>query len=164
MTSTHQIFNIITISNNQTTTTMKKILLGLILTITTMIISNNIQAQDNGKGHKVVFQFVSADTLSQISLVNNLKNLRVGWPEAEVEVVFHGNGVFMVMTEKTKYTNILEDLVEKKQIKMVVCENTLRDKKIAKTEILPFINFVPIAIVELILKQEAGFSYIKAGL
>lgn len=126
--------------------------------------NQSAQAQDTGKGHKVVFQFVSADTLSQKSLVNNLRNLRAGWPDAEVEVVFHGGGISMVMTSTTKYSNILQDFVEKKNIKMVVCENTMREKKVTKAELLPFVGTVPMAIAELILKQEQGWSYIKAGL
>lgn len=119
---------------------------------------------DDGTGHKVVFQFVSGDTLSQQSLVNNLKNLREGWPKAEVEVVFHGNGIFMVMGEKTKHTKQLQEFVEKQNIKMVVCENTMRQKKVEKSQLLPFVGTVPMGIGEIIKKQEQGWSYIKAGL
>ncbi len=47
---------------------------------------------------------------------------------------------------------------------MVVCENTMRQKKIQKSQLLPFLETVPMGIGEIILKQEQGWAYIKAGL
>lgn len=127
-------------------------------------ISAFTQSTDDGSNHKIVFQFVSGDTLSQHSLINNLKNLREGWPKAEVEIVFHGNGIFMVMGEKTKYSKELQDFVENKNVKMVVCENTMKQKKVTKSQLLPFIGTVPMGIGEIVIKQEKGWSYLKAGL
>jgi intracellular sulfur oxidation DsrE/DsrF family protein len=122
------------------------------------------QKIDDGSKHKTVFQFVSGDTLSQKSLINNLKNFKEGWPKSKVEVVFHGNGIFMVMTEKTTFAKELQSFVEKEGIKMVVCENTMKQKKIKKEQLLPFMQTVPMGIGEIVLKQEKGWSYIKAGL
>ncbi len=139
---------------------MKKILILLAFLSSTYAFAQT----DNGEKHKIVFQFVSGDTLSQHSLVNNLKNLREGWPKAAVEVVFHGNGIFMVMGEKTKYAKELEDFAVKKDIKLVVCENTMKQKKIVKSQLLPFVSTVPMAIAEIVVKQEQGWTYLKAGL
>jgi len=139
---------------------MKKILVLLAFLSSTYAFAQT----DNGEKHKIVFQFVSGDTLSQHSLVNNLKNLREGWPKAAVEVVFHGNGIFMVMGEKTKYAKELEDFAVKKDIKLVVCENTMKQKKIVKSQLLPFVSTVPMAIAEIVVKQEQGWTYLKAGL
>lgn len=143
---------------------MKKALLSLFAMAILVALSVSAQAQDTGKKHRVVIQFVSGDTLSQHSLMSNLKNIREGWPEAQVEVVFHGNGIFMVMTEKTKYTKELQDFVENKNIKMVVCENTMRQKKVTKSQLLPFMGTVPMGVGEIIMKQEDGWAYLKAGL
>lgn len=140
---------------------MKKLLSILFIFIS---VSAFTQSKDDGSSHKIVFQFVSGDTLSQHSLINNLKNLREGWPKAEVEIVFHGNGIFMVMGEKTKYSRELQDFVEKKNVKMVVCENTMKQKKVTKSQLLPFIGTVPMGIGEIVIKQEQGWSYLKAGL
>jgi uncharacterized protein len=139
---------------------MKKILILLAFLSSTYVFAQT----DNGEKHKIVFQFVSGDTLSQHGLVNNLKNLREGWPKASVEVVFHGNGIFMVMGEKTKYAKELQDFAEKKDIKLVVCENTMKQKKIIRSQLLPFVSTVPMAIAEIVVKQEQGWSYLKAGL
>lgn len=139
---------------------MKKIFFFLLIS-TVSVFAQNI---DDGSKHKVVFQFVAGDTLSQHSLVTNLKNLREIWPKAQVEVVFHGNGIFMVMGEKTKYAKELENFAVSQKIELVVCENTMKLRKIKRDQLLPFIQTVPMAIGEIIIKQEQGWSYIKAGL
>lgn len=139
---------------------MKKIIFFFLLATSSVL----AQKIDDGSKHKTVFQFVSGDTLSQKSLINNLKNFKEGWPKSQVEVVFHGNGIFMVMTEKTTFAKELQNFVEKEGIKMVVCENTMKQKKIKKEQLLPFMQTVPMGIGEIVIKQEEGWSYIKAGL
>jgi intracellular sulfur oxidation DsrE/DsrF family protein len=139
---------------------MKKILFFFLIATSSVL----AQKIDDGSKHKTVFQFVSGDTLSQKSLINNLKNFKEGWPKSQVEVVFHGNGIFMVMTEKTTFAKELQNFVEKEGVKMVVCENTMKQKKIKKEQLLPFMQTVPMGIGEIVIKQEQGWSYIKAGL
>ena len=48
-------------------------------------------------------------------------------------------------------------------IDFVGCENTLREKKISKSEIIPEAGFVKMGIGEIILRQEEGWTYIKSG-
>ncbi|MEZ0540893.1 DsrE family protein [Fibrella arboris] len=143
---------------------MKTVLFVFSLLTATLGIDQTMLAQDTGKGHKVVFQFVASDTLSQRSLITNLRNLRESWPDAEVEVVLHGGGLAMVLTEKARYASILQELVQKKNVKMVACENTMRMQKVTEADLLPFIGTVPMAMAELILKQEQGWAYLRAGL
>ncbi len=56
------------------------------------------------------------------------------------------------------------DFAVKKDIKLVVCENTMKQKKIVKSQLLPFVSTVPMAIAEIVVKQEQGWTYLKAGL
>lgn len=49
-------------------------------------------------------------------------------------------------------------------MKFVVCENTLKNRKISKDafpEIL--VEYTPAGIAEIVEKQEQGWSYIKGG-
>ncbi|MES2796515.1 MAG: DsrE family protein [Bacteroidota bacterium] len=140
---------------------MKKILILTLLLSSTYIFSQKI---DTGKKHKVIFQMVSPDSLSHTSLMNNLRNLKEGWPLAQVEVVFYGGGIAMALAAKSKFSKELQDLAENKGVKMVVCENTMRMRKVTKDQLLPFIGTVPMGVGEIILKQEKGWSYLKAGL
>lgn len=141
---------------------MKKVLFFFFFAV--LSTTSFAQKTDDDSKHKVVFQFVAGDTLSQHSLVTNLKNLREIWPKAQVEVVFHGNGILMVMNEKTKYAKELENFVVNQKIELVVCENTMKLRKIKREQLLPFIQTVPMAIGEIIMKQEQGWSYIRSGL
>jgi hypothetical protein len=50
-----------------------------------------------------------------------------------------------------------------KGIDFVVCENTLKEKKVTKEEIIPEAAFVKAGIIEIVKKQEEGWSYIRAG-
>ena len=121
------------------------------------------QPADAGKGHRVVFQFVASDQPSQKALIGNLNNLLDFWPETEIEVVFHGPG-FTMVTADAPYPELLRAFVDKHSVRLVVCENTLRSHQLTKADLLPFVGTVPVAIAELILKQELGWAYIKAGL
>ncbi|MBN8824199.1 MAG: DsrE family protein [Spirosoma sp.] len=121
------------------------------------------RAPDTGKGHRVVFQFVSPDDASQKALISNLKNLLAIWPEAEVEVVVHGPGIDLITASETRYAQPLQQFVDHHVVRIVVCENSLRSKQLTLDDMLPSVETVPVAIIELILKQEQGWAYIKAG-
>jgi uncharacterized protein len=56
----------------------------------------------------------------------------------------------------------LENLVGK-GVDFVVCENTLKQRNLKKEGFLPLASFVPSAILELVIRQEQGWIYIKAG-
>jgi hypothetical protein len=45
----------------------------------------------------------------------------------------------------------------------MACENTLRERKIDKSEIVSEAGFVPAGIIEVVDKQTKGWAYIKAG-
>ncbi len=122
-----------------------------------------IKAQDNGAGHKIVFQLTDNDPASHKALTNQLKNLTRQWPEARFEVVVHSAGISYLQKSKSQFTDDIRALSEQ-GVAFKACENTMAAKKIAKAEILEVAEFVPMGIAELVLKQEAGWSYIKAGL
>ena len=115
-----------------------------------------------GAGHKIVFQLTDNDEKSHKALNNQLKNLTEGWPDAEFEVVVHSAGINYLQKSKTNSKDVIEALAAK-GVKFKACENTLRSKSIDKSDILEVAGFVPMGIAEVVLKQEAGWSYIKAG-
>jgi uncharacterized protein len=132
-----------------------------------LLISTLSMAQttpDLGEKHKVVIQFVSADSLSQAGLITNIKNLIEVWPKAQVEVVFHSASINMVTKAQSKFAKEMEEYVLKDKVKMVVCENTMKKRKVTKEQLLPFLSTVPVGIGEIIMKQEQGWSYLKGGL
>jgi uncharacterized protein len=112
--------------------------------------------------HRIVFQLVSADTVVHKALMKQLANLLSLAPTAEIEVVCHGPGLEMLVASQSKVAGKLEGF-RKQGIAFVGCEFSMRDRKIDKSMLLPSAGTVPAAILEIVMKQEQGWSYIKAG-
>ena len=112
--------------------------------------------------HKIVFQLTSADTNVHKMLVRQLGNVLAAAPNSMVEVVCHGPGIAMLTAKQTVVHPKVSEL-KGKGINFVVCENTLKEKKVAKEEIIPEAGFVKAGIIEIVKKQEEGWSYIRAG-
>jgi intracellular sulfur oxidation DsrE/DsrF family protein len=113
--------------------------------------------------HRVVIQLSSSDTLAWKGLMNNIKNLKVAWEDSvAIEVVVHGPGIGFLMKEKTTQIDRII-YFKSKGVEFVACENTLIERKITKESIIPEARFVKSAVVEIISRQEQGWSYIKSG-
>jgi intracellular sulfur oxidation DsrE/DsrF family protein len=48
-------------------------------------------------------------------------------------------------------------------VEFVACEFSMKDRNLTKDEILPEAGFVKGGIIEIVTKQEEGWSYIKSG-
>ncbi len=146
---------------------MKKllnILLILVLTGTSMnAFSQGETANQTFKKHHIIMQLTSADPLVHKSLVKQLSNLKNGWKDTvAIEVVCHGPGLEFLMKEKSTYSAEIEKL-RGMGIQFMACENSMREKNISREAILPNLEFVLMGIGEIVIKQEQGWSYIKAG-
>lgn len=122
------------------------------------------QKPDDGHKRKIVIQFVSSDTLSQFGIIGNIKHLKETWPKAQIEVVLHGGGILLGVTDKTKYAKELKEYVENEGVTVAVCQNTMKARKITKEQLLPFLITVPSGVVEVIKKQDQGWAYLKGGI
>lgn len=114
------------------------------------------------KKHKVVFQLTSNDTLVHKALIKQIRNVQAAAPNTKIEVVCHNNGITLIQTAQSKQTAGVQEL-NKSGVDFVACENTMRERKIKREEILAECRTVPAGIVEIIDKQEKGWAYIKAG-
>ena len=142
---------------------MKKIVFLLLLTFAGTQISNTLNAQTNDVKHKVVIQLNTADTAAWSSAIGNIKNLQKIWPgNLVVELVIHGKALGLLVAAKT---HLAKEVIEmsKTNVQFLACENSMRKYNIDKSELLTIANTIPSGVAELILKQEAGLSYLKAG-
>jgi len=48
-------------------------------------------------------------------------------------------------------------------ITFVACEFSMKERNVSKEQIIPEAGFVKAGILEIVIKQEAGWSYIKSG-
>ena len=141
---------------------MKKIMFALLcMTTATIHAQQNTDVVDLKK-HKIVMQFSDGDSLSQAFVTGQVKNIRTAWPNAIVEVVCHGPGLDLLITTKSKANKAVADWSAQGVI-FAACNNTMRKRNIKKEELLPDATVVPSAMIELTLKQEDGWAYVKGG-
>ncbi len=139
-----------------------------ILFLLTLLSSHTITAQNSSsvvstKKLKVVFQLTSGDTLAQKALAKQLHNFLVAAPNAKIEVVCHNNGISFLQSAVSKQGEKIKELSER-GVDFVACENTLRERKIKREELFKECRTVPAGVVEVVIKQDKGWAYIKAGL
>ena len=142
---------------------MKKLILLPTLFLFTFFFSTLLNAQNTEVKHKVVIQLNTADTSAWSSTIGNIKNLQKLWPgNVIVEVVVHGKALDLLVAAKTHLTNEVIEM-SKTNVQFSACENSMRKHHIEKSELLTVANTVPSGVAEVVLKQEAGWSYLKAG-
>lgn len=93
--------------------------------------------------------------------LKNIENiLKAVNGEAKVEVVCHGAGISLLLKNKTEHAGQIEKLM-KQGVRFAACENTLREKSIARDDLLSGVETVPSGAVEVIRKQQQGYAYFK---
>ncbi|MEO8051863.1 MAG: DsrE family protein [Acidobacteriota bacterium] len=143
---------------------MKTTLLAVIsLTLAGAALAQTAPAPAPAK-HKVVFQMNVADTDSWNQLFGNIGNAQKAFQKdgVEIEVVFYGKGLTALLKTNTAYEERLKKAAADGVV-LAACQNTMRIRKITSEDIFPFSTEVDSGVAELIRKQEAGFSYIRAG-
>lgn len=114
------------------------------------------------KKHKIVMQFTNSDSISQASVVLQVKNIRTALPNAQIEVVCHGPGLDLLQTTKSKAAEQVAEW-SGKGVVFAACGNTLKRRNLKKEDLLPSAIVVPSAMVELTLKQEKKWAYVKGA-
>lgn len=133
---------------------MKKTLL---LTLFVALISFAANAQT----HKVVVQLNTSDTLVWHGALKNISNLQTALgPNTQVELVAHGSGIGILIDGKTTQKAKIAELAAT-GVLFKACENTIRERKIDRSTILTQAGTVPSGVAEVVLKQEAGWAYLK---
>jgi uncharacterized protein len=110
---------------------------------------------------KVVFQ-VSDSVPGKWNLtLNNARNVQdaIGKDKVDVEIVAYGPGIDMLKFE-SEVGNRIDDALAN-GIKIVACENTMKNMKLTKADMLRSVGYVPSGVVELMRKQKEGWAYIR---
>ncbi len=116
-----------------------------------------------GKVHHVLFAVTSSDEADWRLTMGNIRNLLTGLaPDSvEVEVVAYGPGLALVRKSSSAEADI--QALEAKHVRFVACENSMRMQHVTTADLLEGVGTVPSGIVEVVKKQEQGWTYIKAG-
>lgn len=96
----------------------------------------------------------------QESGLRNVENILKEVPEAQIAVVCHSSGISLLLKDQTAHADQVRSLAEK-GVQFLACQNTLKRKNLAETELLPGVTTVPSGAVEILRKQQQGFGYFR---
>jgi intracellular sulfur oxidation DsrE/DsrF family protein len=141
------------------------ILAACFLTLTSLYSIARLTAQSApaGKSHRIVFAVTSGDEADWNLSLGNIRNLISGLkPDSvEVEVVAFGGGIMLVKSDSTVAADIAK--LQEQGVKFVACQNSMHARHLELKDLLPGVTPVPSGIVEVVTKQEQGWTYIKGG-
>lgn len=145
---------------------------ALILTViatlffTSQAVSQPIQKEFRGaqatlKHYNALYVLNSNDEKHITGTLRNIKNALED-PRLKnkltVELVAYGDGV-AVFQKDGPFEETLKNL-KKEGVILAQCENTIRERKISKDQLFPFISFVPSGNGEMIIRHYQGWAVV----
>lgn len=128
---------------------------------TILFVSISMFAMAQNPVHKVVVQLNTSDTLVWHGALKNISNLQTALGHnTQIELVAHGSGISILLEGKTTQKAKIAELAAS-GVLFKACENTIRERKIDRTTLLQQSGTVPSGVAEVVLKQEAGWAYLK---
>jgi len=113
--------------------------------------------------HHIIVDLTTVISDGWAQTLSNVEGLKKHFKEdAEIEVIVHGPAVSMLHRDDDDFAVRIKNLHEA-GVRFVVGTSTLDSSNATKADMFPFVEYVPSATAEIILKQEAGWSYLKGG-
>ena len=146
------------------TTTRRNVLRTITLAAVAASIGAGAFAQTATRTHKdrLVIQVTDNDPARWNMVLNNTKNAQDdvgGADKIDIEIVAYGPGINMLKADSVVGARVSE--LVKSGVKVVGCENTMKNFKLEKSEMLTTIGYVPAGITELMKKQQEGWAYVR---
>lgn len=130
--------------------------------VCTFLISGLAFAQESPRQHRIIMQLTSGDTLVHKGLMRQLKNMKEAAPNMHLEVVCHGPGMDLLMSDRSIVQPKITEFAGK-GIVFLACENTIKERNLDRTKVITEVGYVKAGIIHIVERQEDGWSYIKAG-
>ena len=129
--------------------------------LTVLALGTSVAGAQNLPANKVVIQVSDADPGKWNLALNNAANIQedLGAANVAIEIVAYGPGLGMLKLESTANSRVSDAM--KKGIKVVACENTMRNQKLTKDDMLPALSYAPAGVVEIMKRQREGWAYIR---
>ena len=120
-----------------------------------------LHAQPPAAKQRLVIQVSDADAGKWKLALNNARNVQqdLGAQNVEIEIVAYGPGIGMLKGESAASDGVSKAMAD--GVKVVACENTMRNLKLKREEMQPGIGYVGAGVVEIMQKQRQGWSYIR---
>jgi len=138
---------------------------AFVLAMTGCASTGGVDAKANIAPDKVVYHINDSGAQAVNALRNIGNHLEVN-PKAKIVVVTHAQGVdFLMEGAKDRGGNLYNIRVEELKaqgIKFDVCEITLRNRKMTRSQFIPEATFVPSGVAEITrLQQREGYAYLR---
>ncbi len=133
-----------------------------ILLLLALLTGLTADAQDQVRQHRIVMQLTSGDTLVHKNLMKQFKNMLEAAPTARIEVVCHGPGMDMLMSDRSVAQGKVKEFAVKGVV-FLACDNTIRERQLEPSKVMTEAGHVKAGIIHIVERQEDGWSYIKAG-
>ena len=113
--------------------------------------------------YKVVFDLTSKDPAIHQTVVRWVSEISKQTPDAQVEVVFYGQSLDMIRSDKSTLASDITTLTKNNNVSFVACEMAMKRHNIDKSQLVPGVKTVPDGIYELVSRQKEGWGYIKVA-
>lgn len=110
----------------------------------------------------VVIQLSNGSEEVLRATANQITNLRSELPKLKIELVIHGNAIESALTENNIGENIWRNLPELK-VDLLVCRNSLSSRQLSSADVMAGVKITSSAVAHLVVRQQEGWSYLKAG-
>lgn len=110
---------------------------------------------------KLVIQVSDAEPAKWNLALNNARNVQeeLGAKNVEIEIVAYGPGIGVLKLDAVTNSRVSE--AAKSGIKVVACENTMRNQKLTKDDMHPASTYVAAGVVQIMQRQAQGWAYIR---
>lgn len=111
--------------------------------------------------NRIVMQVSDSEPAKWNLALNNARNIQsdLGAKNVEIEIVAYGPGIGMLKNGSAVAQRIDEATLS--GVKVVACENTMHAQKLTKADMTSGIAYVPAGVVEIMKRQQEGWSYIR---
>ena len=111
--------------------------------------------------NKLVVQVSDNDPGKWNLALNNAKNVQtdLGAQNVAIEIVAYGPGINMLKADSVAANRIAEAM--RAGVRVVACENTMTNQKLAKDDMLGGIGYVKAGVVEIMQRQQQGWAYLR---
>jgi intracellular sulfur oxidation DsrE/DsrF family protein len=119
------------------------------------------QAQHSAIRSRVVIQVSDGEATKWNLALNNAHNIQtdLGAANVDIEIVAYGPGIGMLKLDSPLANRVGE--MTAAGVKIMACENTMHSRGLAASDMLNGIGYVGSGVVEIMQRQEQGWSYIR---
>jgi intracellular sulfur oxidation DsrE/DsrF family protein len=117
-----------------------------------------------GKIHRIVFQVTIDGEDHWNAVLSQIENVQKGFApdKVEIEVVTHGNASGFVLAKNKAVSERIRKIASTGAV-FDYCANTQKKHNVKAEELTPGVVIIPSGLVQVIKRQEEGWSYIKGG-